>query len=145
MIAIFTGEFTILILIKYGFKVCVILFDLYSTHFKVYIHLPCINTRQRTTSPFDNTSVISFSDHQKTGLYQGEADRCDRDRNTNIICLLQKFQAIQYFNQSVLLIVPDLNIFVFGITIFYLISRSALIRFILLCTRYLYNSTGLGC
>ena len=40
-------------------------------------------------------------------------------------------------------IVPDLNIFVFSITIFDLLSRSALARFILLRARYLFNSMGL--
>ena len=52
VVAIATGEFTILILWKYGFKVCVILFGFYSSHFKVYIYLPCINTQWKTTKPF---------------------------------------------------------------------------------------------
>ena len=71
VIAIVTGEFTILILWKYRFKVCVISFGFYSFHFKVYIHLICINTQQRTRAPFDKTSGISSRNHQKTGLYEG--------------------------------------------------------------------------
>ena len=111
--------------------------------YKVYIYLPSINTQQRTTSPFDNTLVISSSDHRKKALYQRSADRCEGYRNSDMICLLQKSQEIHYCNQSVLEIVPDLNVFVFSITIFDLISRNALARFSLLHASYLYNSTGL--
>ena len=95
---------------------------------KVYIYLPCINTQQQATAPFDDTPVISSSDHRKTGLYQGSSHRCEGDCNSYLIILLQKYQAIRYWNQSVLAIFPDLNIFVFGITIFDLIFRSALVR-----------------
>ena len=137
------GEFSILILQKYHFKVCVISFGFYSTHFKVYIHLPCINTQQRTTSPFDDTPVISYSDHRTTGMYQGSADSCEGDCNSDIIRLLQPSHEIHYCNQSVLAIVPYLNIFVFSITIFDLISRSALVQLCLWCASYLYNSTGI--
>ena len=115
----------------------------YSTHFTVYIHLPCINTHKRTTSPFDDNATISSSDHQKTGLYQGSVDCCEGDWNSNIIFLFDQSQAIHYCNQSVLVIVPDLNIFVFSITIVDLISRSALVRFSLPRARFLYNLTGL--
>ena len=52
VIAIFTGEFTILILRKYDFKVCMISFGFYSSHFKFFIHLPCINTQPKTTASF---------------------------------------------------------------------------------------------
>ena len=52
VIAIISDEFTILILRKYGFKVCMILFGFYSSNFKVYIHLLCINTQRQTTAPF---------------------------------------------------------------------------------------------
>ena len=52
VIAIFTGEFTIIILRKYGFKVSVISFGFYSTYFRVYIYLPYINTHRLTTAPF---------------------------------------------------------------------------------------------
>ena len=48
----FIGEFTILILRKYGFKICAISFSFYSTHFKFYIHLPCIITQQRAKALF---------------------------------------------------------------------------------------------
>ena len=143
VIAIVTGEFNILILQKYGFKVCVILFGFYSTHYKVYIHLPWINTQRRTTPPFDITPVISYSDRQTSRLYQGSSDCCRGDRNFDIICLIQTSQTIHYCNQLVLAIVPDLNILVFSITIFDLISISALVRLCLLRESYLYNSTGL--
>ena len=95
------------------------------------------------SAPFYDTSVISSSDHRKTVLYQRSAYCCEGDRNSDIIRMLQKYQAIHYCNQSVLVIVPDLNIFVFIIMIVDLIFRSALVRFSLLCARYLYNSTGL--
>ena len=124
MMAIVTGEFTILILKKYGFKVCMISFEFYSTNFKVYIHIPCINTQRQKAAPFDDTSVILSSDRHNTGLYQGSANCCEGDHNSDIILLLQQYQKIHYCNQSVLAIVPDLNIFVFSISIIDLISRS---------------------
>ena len=71
---------------------------------KVYIYLPCINTQKRAISPFYDTPVISSSEHQKTGLYQGSADRFEGYRNSHLICLLQKSQAIHYVtNQYYLL------------------------------------------
>ena len=82
---------------------------------KVYIYLPCINTQLQETAPFDDTHVISSSDHQQTGLYQGSDKGCEGYRNYDLICLLQQSQAIHYCNQLVLAIVPDLNIFVFDI------------------------------
>ena len=115
--SIVTGEFTILILRKYGFMVHVISFSFYSTRFKVYIHLPSIKTQQQTTAPFEKTPVISSSDHRNTGLYQGSSDCCEGDLNSNIIRLIHKSQAIHYCNQSFLATFPDLNIFVFSITI----------------------------
>ena len=137
MIAIVTDEFTLLILQKYGFKVCVILFGFYSTHYKVYIHITCINTQWQTTAPFDITYVISSSDCQTPRLYQGSADHCEVDRNSDIICLLRPSHIIHYFNQSVLAIVPDLNVLVWSITIFDIILRSALVQFFYF-TCYLY-------
>ena len=110
--AIVTGEFTMLILPKYGFKVCVILFGFYSTHYKLYIHLLCIKKQGKTTAPFDITHVISSSNRQTPRLYQGLDNCCEGDRNSNINCLLQPSQKIQYCNQSVLAIFPDLNIFI---------------------------------
>ena len=82
------GDFTMLILQKYSFKVCVILFFKNSTHYKVYTHLPTINTQRRTKSQFDITPVISSSDRQTKRLYQRSADRCEEDRNAYIIRLL---------------------------------------------------------
>ena len=95
----------------------------------VYIYLPSMNTQQRETETFDDTPVISSRDHQKTGIYQGSDDRCKGDCNSDLIRLLQKSQLIHYCNQSVLAIVPDLNILVFIITTVDLISRSALVQF----------------
>ena len=95
---------------------------------KYYIYLLCINTQRQATAPFDGTPDISSSDHQNTVLYQGSADYCEGDRNSDLIRLLQKYQAIHYCNQSVLDIVTDLNVFVFSITIVDLISRSALVQ-----------------
>ena len=107
--------------------------------YEVYICLPIIKTKRQTTAPFKDTTIISSSDHQKKGLYQGSADRCEGDRNSDIIRLIYQSQAIHYCNQSVLAIVPDLNIFIFIITIFDLILISALVRFSLLSASYLYN------
>ena len=111
--------------------------------YKVFIYLPCINTQQRRTAPFDITPVISYINHQTTVLYQGSADRCEGCRNSNIICLLNPSQVIHYCNQSVLAIVSDLNIFVFNISIFDLTFRSALVQFILIRAIYLYKLTGI--
>ena len=143
MIAIVTGEFTILILQKHSFNVCVILFGFYSYHFKFYIHLPCIKTQQQTTEPFKDTPVISSSDLQMTVMYQGSEDCCEGYRKSDIIDFLKKYQETHYCNQSVLAIFSELNLFVFGISIFDLISRIALVRFSLLHASYLYNLTGL--
>ena len=120
-----------------------ILFGFYSTHFKVNIHLPFINTHRRTTVPFNITPIISYGDLRTTGMYKALADCCEGYRNSDIICLLQPSQKIHYCNQSVLVIVPDLKISAFIITISDLISRSALVWFSLLRTSYLYNSMGL--
>ena len=100
-----------LVLPKYGIRVCVILFGFYSTHYKVYIQLRCIN-KQQQTAPFDNTYIISSSNRQTQKLYQGSEDWCEGESNYNIICFRQPSQTIHYFNQSVLVIVPDVNIFV---------------------------------
>ena len=121
------GEFNILILRQYVFKVSVILYCFIQFILKVYIYLLCINTQQQNTTPFDNTYVISSIKHQNTRLYQGSADCCEGDCKSDLFCLLQKSQAIHYCNQSVLAFVPDLNIFVFSITIVDLFLRSALV------------------
>ena len=137
------GSCTILILRKYGFKICVISFSFIPFILKVYIYLPWINTHLRGTAPFDNTCIISSSDHQKTGLYMESADCCDEDHKSDLIVLIQQSQAIDYCNQSVLVIVPDLNTFVFSITNGNFTSRSALVRFCFLYVRYLYDLTGI--
>ena len=91
---------------------CVILFGFYSTRYKVYIHLTCITPQCQKRAPFVITHAISPRDRQTPRLDQGSSDRCNGDRNYNIMCLLQPSQTIHFCNQSVLLIVPDLNIFV---------------------------------
>ena len=80
------------------------------------------------TAPFNDNPVISSNDRQKTGIYQLSADRCVGDRYSDLICLLQQSQAIHYCNQSLLVIVSDLNIFVFSITVVDIILRSAVVR-----------------
>ena len=70
-------------------------------------------------------------------MYQGPADNCEGYCSSDIIRLLQPSQTIHYCNQSVLAIVPDLNILVFSITIFDLILRSALVQF-LYYVKYIY-------
>ena len=112
-------------------------------HFEGLLYLPCISKHRWTTETFDKTTVISSSVHQKIGLSQGSADRCEGDRNSDLIRLLRKYQAIHYCNQSVLAIFPELNIFVFIIAIVDIISRIALVQVSLLRASYLYNSTGL--
>ena len=116
------------VLEKYGFIVCAISFDLYSTHNKDYIYLPCINTQWQTTAPFNITHVLSSSDCQTPRLYQGSANHCGEYRNSDVINLLQPYLTIHYCNQSVLAIFPDLNIFVWYYD-FDLISRSALVHY----------------
>ena len=128
---------------KYSFKVGVILFGFYSTTYKVYIDLPCINTQRLTTSPFETTQVISSRDRQSPRLYEGSADRCEVDRNSNIIRLLQPFQTIHYCNQPVLAIAPDLNVLVWSIKISNIISRSSLVQLFLLHANYLYKTIRL--
>ena len=60
VIVIVTGEFAILIIRYYGFKVCVILFGFHLSNFKVYIHWPLIDTKQQTTSPFSSWFTFSW-------------------------------------------------------------------------------------
>ena len=101
----------------------------YSTHYKFYIHLPCIITQQRTTAPFYKTWILSFSDFQSPRLYQGSADCCEGYRNSDVIFLIRLSLTIHYCNQSVLAIFPDI------------ISRSTWYSTFLLRISYLYNST----
>ena len=137
------GKFTMLILCKYGFKVCVILFYFYSTHYKDYIHLPCINTHLRTTAPFETHQVISYSYHWRQRLYQGSAYCCEGDCNSKINRLLQLFRTIHYCNQSVLVIVPEMNIIFWSITILISFCEAPWYSYFLLRASYLYNSIGL--
>ena len=126
---------------KYGFIVCVISFVFYSTCYKVYIFLSCINTHRRTVVPFDITHVLSSSDRQTPRLYQVSADCCGGYRNSDVIHLLQTYLKIHYCNQSVLAIVPDLNIVVWSITIFISFRKVPWYITFLLPVIYLYNST----
>ena len=84
VIAIVPGDFTMLMLQKYSFKVCVVLFGFSSTRYKVYIHIPCINTHQLTILPFKIMHVILSSDLQTPRLYQGSADGFEKNRNSGI-------------------------------------------------------------
>ena len=116
------------VLQTFGFIVCVISLDFYSTQYKVYIYLPCINTHRWTIAPFNVTHVLSYIDHRTQKRYQGSASHYEGDCNLDVICLIQPFLTIHYCNQSVLAIVPDLNIFVWYYD-FDLVSRSALIHY----------------
>ena len=114
---------------NYSLKVCVYSFDHYSARYKVYIRLSCINTQQTTTSSFDITNVISSIKCQLLRLYQGSANCCEGHSISDIIRLLQPYQKIRYCNQSMLVIVPDLNIFFWSITIKGITSRRSLEQF----------------
>ena len=85
-------------------------------------------TQQWTTSMFDINHVIPYSNHQKTRLYQGLADCCEGDLNSDTILPIQPSKTINYCDQLALAIVPDLKIFIWSITIFGLISRIALVQ-----------------
>ena len=87
-------------------------FYFYSTHYKVYIYLPCINTHRLTTWPFNSTHVLSSRDRQMPILYHGSADCCEGNCKSDVIRLIQPSLTIHYCNQLVLAIVPDLNIFI---------------------------------
>ena len=117
-------------------------FDFYSTHYKVYIHLPCITKQRRKKSPFGIAHFISSSNFRTPRLYQGSANRCEGDSKSNIIRLLQPFQTIHYYNQSVLVIVPDLNRFVWSITILISFWEAPWYSSFLLRSIYLYNLMG---
>ena len=102
------------VLQKYGFKVCVILFDFYSTHYKVFIYLPCIITLRRTAAPLNITHILSSRERQTPRLYQGSEDSCGGDYNINVVSMLHPSLTIHYCNQSVLTIVAD-RAYYFGV------------------------------
>ena len=52
VIPIVMGECTVLLLQKYGFKVCAVLFGFWSSCLKFHIHLLWINTQRQITTPF---------------------------------------------------------------------------------------------
>ena len=109
------------VLRKYSFKVCVISFGFYSTHYKVYIYLPCIDTQWLKTAPLYSSRALPSSNLQTPIMYQGSDNCCEGYRNSDIICLLQPSLTIHYCNQSVLVIVLELNILVWSVMIFDLI------------------------
>ena len=142
MIAIVTGECTLLILQKCDFMFvwyCLVFIQLILKFISIYPASTHSNEQRHHLRTLPSSSI----EHQKTGLYQGSADCCEGYRDSGLIRLLQKSQAIHYCNKSVLSIVPDLSIFVFSITIVDLILRSALVRFSLLYASCLYNLAGL--
>ena len=134
VITIVTGEFTMLIQQKYDFKVCVIFFVFYSAEYKVYIHLPCINTQRQTMYSFDITRVISYINCQSPRLYQLSANCYEVDCILDIIWLLQPYQKIHYCNKSMLAIIADLNIFFWSNMLIGINSRSAMVHlFSIMC------------
>ena len=116
----------------------------YSSHYKVYINLPCINTQQQTIAKLNNNPIVSFRNHRTIGLYQGSIYRCERYRNSCRICLLQPSHKIHYCNHSVLEIFLGLNKTVFSITEFDLILRSAQMWLCQLRASFLYISKWLS-
>ena len=129
IIAIVTGEFTMLILNNTVFR-----FVLYHLVFiQLIIKFISIypESSHRDEQQHHLTSITSY--HLVTDrtprLYQGSANHCEVDCNYIMVRLLQPSKTINYCNQSVLEILPDLNILVWSITIFDLISISALVQF----------------
>ena len=59
MITIVTGEYIVVLLQTYSFKVCTVLFDFWSSSLKVYINLRCINTQKRRTTQFYSYSPLA--------------------------------------------------------------------------------------
>ena len=112
---------------------------------KVYIYSPCINSQRWSTAPFNNTPVISPPNrkHWKTGLYQGSYNCCERycDSNLNHLfsVILRKYTTVT----NIISDSPGPERDIFSILIVDLISRSTLVRFILL--RVSYNLTGFVC
>ena len=103
------------VLQKYGFIVCVISFFFFLTCYKFCIYFSCINTHRQTIAPFNINHFYSSSDCHTRGRYQVSANHYWGYRNSDVIHLLQPFLTIHYCNQSVLAIVPDLNIVVWSI------------------------------
>ena len=114
---------------------------------KVYFDFPCINTQRRATETFDNTPVISppYSKHLRTGLYQGSADRYERDHESDLNCLASAILGNTLLLKTSVSDCPGSERDVFIIAIVDLISRSALVLFSLLCVSYYYNLTELVC
>ena len=65
---------------------------------------------------FNINHFYSSSDYQTPILCQVSANYCGGYRISDVIYLLQRYLTIHYCNQSVLAIVPDLNIVVWSIT-----------------------------
>ena len=98
VILIFTGEFNMLILQKYGFKVCMTLIDFIQLIIK-FISIYNEKTQRQTTSPFDITHFISSNDRQTPILYQVSDNSCEVDFNSNIFFLLQPSKTVHYCHQ----------------------------------------------
>ena len=111
VISIVTDECTRLYY-KNTFLWCVWFFFFNSTHYKLYIHIPCIITQRQTTATLHGNRVLSSCYRQTPIMYQESADHCEGDRKWDVIGLLHSSLTIHYSNQLVLAIVPDLNIFV---------------------------------
>ena len=59
VIAIVTGECSVLVLQTYGIKVCAVLFGFWSSFLIIYSNLRCINTHRWTTTPIFLWSPLS--------------------------------------------------------------------------------------
>ena len=60
MSTILRGEYTLLLLLKYGINICAVLFGFWSYILIVYIHLRWINTQQQAITPFSLLSPLSW-------------------------------------------------------------------------------------
>ena len=114
---------------------------------EVYIYFPCVSTQQRATAPSENAPIISppHSKHLKTGIYQGSANICEVDPDSDL-----NRQASAILGNTSLQPTSVRNCFeperyLFSIAIVDLISISALVRFSLLRMSYYYNLTGIAC
>ena len=118
LIAIVTGECTMLY--YKNTALLFVWFRLISIQLiiKVICIYPASTHIRRIKAPFNINHFVSYRDHRRPRRYQGSANHCEKDCNLDVICLIQQFLTIHYCNQSVLAIVPDLNIFVWSITIF---------------------------
>ena len=116
-------------------------FGFYSTCYKVYIYLPCINTHRQIISLFNINHFDSSSEYQTPILCQVWANYCGGYRNSDVFYLLQRYLTIHYCNQSVLAIFPDLNIVVWSITFIFSFQEVPWYITYLLSANYFYTLT----